>query len=450
MRLKQVVLFIVIILTKTSCYNESFIPIVGDFTAQYVNADESVPVLIRIDNKLQGAETFLWEFEGGNPATSTVAKPGEVLYNQPGTYKIKLTATNSDGEKKTIEKTIVIKDALNPKFTYGVIQDTFSPVEVQISNLTTGQGITYEWQFEGGNPVTFSGQHPPHVIFTSPGNHKISLTINNGFESQTIEGTIVVAPLLVSDFSWDVGVTDSDYQAPVSLNLNNTSISATRYSWQSTGGIVSNATADNPSIVFNNPGTYTITLTATNGKATQATSKSVTIYPNTNLYILNDVKLGINSAHQNNSYGAFFSTQTQRSYSANEITVQNSGLIDIAFQGLTSGFTTNLFLSPNQVQNYGFLPLSNAQHTVFINSQELCNCGLQFSAAQFDAMQNDTPLQGLNIVSNAAGNQAFGSILPRIVLFKTQDGRKGAIKIKNMIANGANSYIVCDIKVQKQ
>jgi hypothetical protein len=36
-----------------------------------------------------------------------------------------------------------------------------------------------------------------------------------------------------------------------------------------------------------------------------------------------------------------------------------------------------------------------------------------------------------------------------VVLFKTEDGRKGAISVNQMIANGAGSYIVCDIKVQK-
>ncbi|RVU91579.1 PKD domain-containing protein [Flavobacterium columnare] len=449
MKFKQVVLFIILILT-ISCYQESFIPIEGDFNTQFVNADESVPVLIRIDNKLQGAETFQWEFEGGNPATSTVAKPGEILYNQPGTYKIKLTATNSDGESKIIEKTIVIKDALNAKFTYGVIQDNFSPVEVQISNLTTGQGITYNWQFEDGNPATFSGQHPPHVIFTTPGKHKISLTITNGFENQTIDGQVEVAPLLVSDFSWDVAVADTDYQAPVTLKMNNSSISATHYIWQANGGQINNQNLNNPTITFNTPGTYSISLNASNGKTNQSTTKNITIYPNTNLYIFNDVKLGINSAHQNNSYGAFFSTITQQTYSSNEVNVQNSGLIDIAFQGLNSTFNSNAFISPHQVQNYGFLALSNAQQTIFINSQELCNCGLNFSESQFNAMQNDSPLQPLLITSNLAGAQGFGKQLPRIVLFKTKDGRKGAIKIKNMITNGTNSYIVCDIKVQKQ
>ncbi len=442
------VLFLLLIIV--SCYKESFIPIEGDFVISFVNADESVPVLISVNNQVKGGETFEWEFEGGNPTTSNLAKPGDVLYTNPGTYTITLTVSNADGETKKIQKTIEIKDALNPSFTYSIVQDNFSPTEVSINNATQGQGITCNWSFEGGNPSSYSGQNPPNVFFTAPGVHNLSLTVTNGFESQTIQGSIEVAPLLVSDFSWSVGVSDSDYQAPLILQLNNESISSTQYLWTTTGGVVSNNSDQNPSITFNSPGTYQISLTSSNGKDSKITTKSITIFPNTNLYTFSNVKLGINSAHHNNSNGAFFSTITHQSYSASQVNSQNSQKIDIAFQGLNSSFNSNKFISPNQVSNYGFLPLENPQNTIFINSQNLCNCGLNFTVSQFDAMVNDLPLQPLVISNSVAGAQEFGNGLPRIVLFKTQDGRKGAIKITGMINNGTNSYIVCDIKVQKQ
>jgi hypothetical protein len=174
------------------------------------------------------------------------------------------------------------------------------------------------------------------------------------------------------------------------------------------------------------------------------------VLPDTNLRILSNIKLGINSAHNNSNIGAMFSTVTRQVYKANEITNANSSLIDIVFQGLNSNFTYNRFISPDQANNYGFLALNNAQSTIFINSQNLCNCGLNFTEAQFDAMVNDSLIKSLNINYNAAGEQQFGFTYPRIILFKTQDGRKGAIKIKDMVKNGTSSYILCDIKVQKQ
>lgn len=125
-------------------------------------------------------------------------------------------------------------------------------------------------------------------------------------------------------------------------------------------------------------------------------------------------------------------------------------LIDIAFQGQNNTFTFNKFISPSEVNLFGFSAIPNATQTLFINSQEICNCGLNFSESQFDAILNATPLQNLTIPNSIAGQQQFGNSLPRIVLFKTQDGRKGAIKVKQFVSAGLNqSYILCDIKVQK-
>ncbi len=57
----------------------------------------------------------------------------------------------------------------------------------------------------------------------------------------------------------------------------------------------------------------------------------------------------------------------------------------------------------------------------------------------------------LTITETTNGLLPFdSSIVPRIVLFETYDGRKGAIKIKDFVQNTTASYIVCDIKVQKQ
>jgi PKD repeat protein len=444
------IIFALMLFSFSSCYKESFVLIEGDFSTSFVNNDESVPVIVKIKNAIVGAETFQWEFEGADPATSSLQDPGEILYSSPGTYSIKLTATNSDGERKVIEKQIDIKDAIIGAFSYQIIDNNFSPVEVQINNTTQGQGLTYSWTFQGGSPAAYAGQNPPNVIFTAPGDHTVTLSISNGFETTSLTATVTVAPYLESLFSWDVSLEDQDYQVPVTVNFANQSISATQYQWTIQGGSPSVSTLQNPSSVFSVPGTYTVSLTALNSKTSQTISHTITVLPNTNLQVFEDVKFGINSAHHNNSFGAFFSTANQEAYTANQITNQNSSAVDIAFQGLNSNFTSNKFISPDKVTDYGFLALANAQQTIFINSQNICNCGLNFTVVQFDAMTDDSPLQPLNIPNSLAGAQEFGNVFPRIVLFKTQDGRKGAIKVKGKVQNGTSSYLICDIKVQKQ
>lgn len=443
-------LLLLVFIVITSCYQQTSIAVEGDFATSYVNGDESIPVIIKIDSKITGADTYEWTFEGGSPSTSNLKNPGEILYDKQGTYIIKLRASNADGESKEVSNTVVIREGINIDFTHEIIKSNYSPVEVILTNNTLGEGLTFKWDFHDGMPSTFTGKTPPNVVFTSPGEHAIALTVSNGFESQKITKTINVEPILVSQFAYEPKFENDDYQTPVTINFINKSISATSYQWTFQGGNPATSTEQNPTVVFTNVGIHEVTLEASNDKTSQIFKSTITVQSDTNLRILTNIKLGINTAHNNNNIGAMVSTTTRQVYKANEINDQNCGLIDIVFQGLNSNLTYNKFISPDQVNNYGFISLKNAQSTIFVNSQNLCNCGLNFTEAQFDAMVNDSPIKSLNISYSAAGGQQFGFAYPRIILFKTQDGRKGAIKIKDMVKNGASSYILCDIKVQKQ
>ncbi|TDW52798.1 PKD repeat protein [Flavobacterium sp. 270] len=445
---KTLLLFLFIVIT--SCYQETVIAVEGDFTTSYVSGDESVPVIINIDSKITGADTYQWEFEGGSPSTSSLKNPGEILYAKQGTYTIKLRASNADGEFTEISKAVVIKEGINIQFKNEVLKSTYSPVEVVLTNTTAGEGLTFAWDFQDGMPASFSGKTPPNVVFTTPGDHNITLTVSNGFESRKQIQTVNVAPYLVSLFAYEPDFNDDDYQLPVTIKFANKSVSATNYKWTFEGGSPAVSTEENPTVTFTSAGLHQVTLEASNDKTSQKYSTAITVESDTNLRVFSNIKLGINTAHNNNNIGAMFSTSTRQVYKANEINDQNSSLIDIVFQGLNSNFTSNKFISPDQVNNYGFLGLKNAQSTIFINSQNLCNCGLNFTETQFDAMVDDTTIKSLNISYSASGAQEFGFTYPRIILFKTQDGRKGAIKIKEMVKNGTSSYILCDIKVQKQ
>ncbi|MEZ4932067.1 MAG: PKD domain-containing protein [Saprospiraceae bacterium] len=54
-----------------------------------------VPFTVTFDNlSSPNAETFLWTFEGGDPATSTDENP-TVVYNAAGSFDVTLVATVS-------------------------------------------------------------------------------------------------------------------------------------------------------------------------------------------------------------------------------------------------------------------------------------------------------------------------------------------------------------------
>lgn len=442
-------LFIACFLLLTGgCYQEVASPIAAGFSIKYRDNDQSVPIIVQITNTTQGAETYEWTFEGGQPSTSTQKNPGEITYATPGDYKIKLKASNKDGTTATYEVTVKAFTGIDIQYATEIINSNYPPVEVKITNTTQGSNLTYTWTFQGGIPATFVGQDPPNVVFSSPGDHQIAVKVDNGFESFTKSTTINVLPDRVVDFNWSVNFDDQDYQVPVTIKMNNLSVSATSYQWSFAGGNPSTSTAQNPTVTYSTAGTYTITLKAINDKGSTSISKQVTILPDTNLRVFSNIKFGINAAHNANTVGAFFSTQTGLSYSANQVPTDGSG-IDLAFFGLNNSFASNKFVAPNEVASFGFLSIPNARHTKFINSQEICVCG-NFTASQFTAMVDDTPLRTLSITESARGLQAFNSIVPRVVLFQTVDGRKGAILVKKVVNDGLNSYILTDIKVQKQ
>jgi len=442
---------LVVFLTVTSCYEETATPVAASFSTAFVNADESIPVQIAITNQSTGADSFQWTFEGAEPSSATGENPGTIVYNKAGNYTLKLTASNVDGSTDSIEKEITVVDGINIRFSTEIIESNYAPVAVKLTNETNGVGLTYLWTFEGGTPATSTVQHPTNVIFETPGDHQITLEVSNGFESFSENTTITVNPEIEAIFDWEVAFSDDDYQAPVTITMTNSSISATSYNWVFPSGSPATATEATPTVTFATPGTYRIELEADNGKKTHTLTKEIIIQPDTNIKMFTNIELAINNAHNTNIKGAFFSTKLREVFTANQVNSDNGADIDIAFFGLNSNFSFNKFVSPDQVASNGFIAIPNATHTTFINSQEICGCAASLTVTQFDTITDDTLLKTLTITETANGLLNFdNSLLPRIVLFETADSRKGAIKIKGYVDDGTASYIICDIKVMKQ
>ncbi|WP_422091811.1 PKD domain-containing protein [Tenacibaculum ovolyticum] len=442
--------FIIVFLTITACYKETSIFIEAAFKTSFVNEDESVPVQISIQNKTEGADTYQWIFEGAEVTSSTDKNPGNVTYTKAGTYKIVLKATNVDGEEDVFEKEVTVVEGIDIQFSTEIIESNYPPVAINVTNTTVGNQLTYLWKFEGGIPASSTEKIPVNVIFEAPGEHRIELAVSNGFETITKEQTINVLPDIEIDFDWEVDFFDDDYQAPVSITLQNKTTNATSYQWNFENGLPSNSIDENPRVLFQNEGVHIITLAASNGKKEKSITKTIQVLPDTNLRTFTNVKLGINTEHNTNSIGAFFSTELRKVITANEVTQENDSKIDIVFLGLNNSFSFNKFVSPTQAAANGFSTISNATYTKFINTQENCNCGASFSVAQFAAMQHDAPLQAITITETPNGLLHFDATKqPRVILFQTADGRKGAIKIKEFKNEENNSYILCDIKVQK-
>jgi len=438
------------VLLLSSCAKEEALPVTADFSVEILNADEDLPIEVRIINNTDGGESFLWDFGSGIPASSTEEYPGTVFFTAQGEYTITLEASNIDGSFDSTETTFLIDVITDLEFETTIIDDNFSPMEVEITNNTLGAN-RYSWTFEGGTPSSSTEQHPPNVIFEEPGDHTITLVAYNTRVSRQIQQTVTVAPELQANFSFETTFEDDDYQAPVTISTTNNSISATAYQWNITGPESHTSTEENPNFTLQAPGTYTITLEATNGKKTHAYTQEILVLENTNLRTFTDIKLGINTAHAANTTGAFFSTETREVYTKEEVTDTNGSSIDLVFFALNNTFSFSKFISPDEADTTTFDAIPSAMHTKFINLQESCECTASLSVSEFDTMTDDTLLSALTIEETDEGLEDFDStVVPRIVLFENAKGQKGAIKIKEFVVDGQNSYITVDIKIQKE
>ncbi|MDO4228652.1 MAG: PKD domain protein [Capnocytophaga sp.] len=445
MLLKYFYITFLIILLFSSCAVEQNIPIEGNFKISVVDDRYNVPVRVRILNQIQGADTFIWEFPNGNYTSSDLVYPEEIVYSKAGVHTITVHTSNLDGEQKTFQNQFTAFAELSASFDWIQQGSLYAPLTLIMQNHSKG-AKAYQWHFEGGTPE-YSAEENPTVVFTEGGDFKITLEVINHSHREKIEKTIGVNPPLEVAFDWENEYFEN-YQAPVRIFLKNNSKNATLgYHWSVTNGsFAQESSQENPSFLLPFEGKYQISLTAKNDKQSLSVSKEITIEAGQNLLTFENIKLGINTAQH--TIGCFFSSFLGKTLTPEQITPEIGKKIDFVYFGQNASFLYNLFLSPDKAQTTVFESIPNANTSIFINKQEnigreLLNTddfnnlfsGNQFTSIDIRSYQNQAPFS-LNLV-------------PRIVLFQTADGRKGAIKIKEYVNDGTQSYILTDIKIQK-
>ncbi len=137
--------------------------------------------------------------------------------------------------------------------------------EVSLTSFFADQSIngaeSFEWTFEGGDPAT-SSDPTVFVTYDDPGMYDAQLIVSNTFGTDTIlkQNYISAQVLPVADFEADVTVGT----APMTVNFENLSSNINVGAWSFNGGDPTSTTQLNPTVVYNNPGTYTVQLTVIN------------------------------------------------------------------------------------------------------------------------------------------------------------------------------------------
>ena len=134
---------------------------------------------------------------------------------------------------------------------------------VTFTDISSGNPSEWNWTFEEGNPATSKDQNPK-VIFNSAGVYSVTLIANNSESEDTItkDDLITVENELVASFiSSDSTIKVGETISFTDLSLGN----PIEWSWEFSGGDPETSTDQNPSVTYNSPGTFKVSLKVSDG-----------------------------------------------------------------------------------------------------------------------------------------------------------------------------------------
>ena len=291
--------------------------IVADFTADVTNV--AVGGSVHFTDNSWGAQlvSWSWEFEGGTPATSTETNP-TVFYNTAGTFGVRLTVTNADGESNTKylphyitasesynmqNGTITTCDAMfyddgGPNANYGDNKDftlTFLPdteggiIEVTFQSFETENNYDWLYIYDGtSTSAPQIGSH--HSGSDNPG----TVTATNAQGALTFRFT---SDSSVNREGWSAHVTCLGVTSPLEVwaapdhdtiyigETNTLYASAIgglgdyTYSWSPADNL-DDATAQTPVFTATEGGDFTYTVTISDGQESASASVSFFVIDN--------------------------------------------------------------------------------------------------------------------------------------------------------------------------
>ncbi len=240
-------------------------PISADFSVKYTpDCNGSTVELL---NQSVGAKSWLWDF--GDGTSSPLENPPDHYYGTPGTYTITLTAKNSCGSL-TESMDINVTSTPDPIAEFRASSTTACIGEnILFSDLST-DATSWAWNFGDGH--TSGLQNPSHA-YSIEGQYTVSLTVKNdcGEDDEIKVLYISIYPNPDAKFTFDA-VSDC-FTGHVEFTDHSTDADA----WQWDFGDGNYSSDQHPSHKYNQPGTYTVTLTASNLCNSDVETKSVVI-----------------------------------------------------------------------------------------------------------------------------------------------------------------------------
>ncbi|MEM6298476.1 MAG: PKD domain-containing protein [Bacteroidota bacterium] len=240
----------------------------ADFT--FSPDDPQVGQTVQFTSTTTNTDAVAWDF--GDGTTSSTANPTHT-YTDAGSYTVTLTATG-EGGSVSAERSVSVSEAPADAPTADF---TFSPDSpetgqaVQFTSTTTNAN-SLSWDFGDGTSSTDA--NPTHV-YDNEGSYTVTLTATGDGGTATAERTIAVAAPPADAPTADFTFSPDSPETGQTVQFTSTTTNANSLSWDFGDG--TSSTDANPTHVYDNEGSYTVTLTATGDGGTVTAERTISV-----------------------------------------------------------------------------------------------------------------------------------------------------------------------------
>jgi gliding motility-associated-like protein len=235
--------------------------------------------------------TYSWTFPGGNPASSTAQNP-TVCYNTPGIYNVEFIVTDNVGSSAPFIETGYIQVlecgpdvAISTNiFTACAIEECFN-----FSDLSTGNNVnSWLWTFTSpsGAETTSNVQNPSGICLSEPGFYDVTLlaTDSEGSSQQTFVDYVEVIDCTGPEVDFSASrLVICPGQCIELTDLSSSNFTIFAWNWTLPGGQAQGEGSpgvsgqQNPTVCYDNPGVYNITLSTQDQEGVSAITKTISI-----------------------------------------------------------------------------------------------------------------------------------------------------------------------------
>ncbi len=235
------------------------------------NATINPTVLETVSCDINDQPSYSWQFPGGTPSTGNGLNPGEIQYDEPGTYSIILTTNNDCGPSETTTSFVIFPSPPQPVLTANTPCNGSS---IQI-NASGSAELQYSWT--GPNGFTSNEQNPiiGEADASTRGVYSVTVTDPNSLCTSEASIDVTVADLIPVRITPD----DPDICIGQSITLNATGASS--YTWTADECLsLNSATGDQVEVSANTSciGTYRVIVVGQEDECTNQDTIEITVF----------------------------------------------------------------------------------------------------------------------------------------------------------------------------